>query len=90
MLAHKRGILDRLGSTFGGAPASDKAIFRLAERKMAAAARLSTIRATAEANTRAMLTQLITGLGFANVTVTFADPLATATVSTVPTGARDN
>lgn len=89
VIAHKRGVLDRLGSTFGGAPASDQAIFRLAETKLAAAARASSIRATAELNTRAMLTQLIIGLGYENVTVRFENPAAAAAATSVPS-AKDN
>ena len=90
VLAHRRGILDRIGSTFGGAPTSDRAIFRLAETKLAAAARASSIRVTAEANTRAMLAQLVTGLGFEHVTVRFADPVAAGIVPPVTSTPRDN
>ena len=90
VIDHKRGLLDRLGSTFGGAPTSDRAIFRLAETKLAAAARSSSIRGTAEANTRSMLVQLVTGLGFEHVTVRFADPVAVGAATPVTSTPRDN
>ena len=82
VLERRRGLLDRLGSTFGGAPASDQGIFRLAERKLQAAANASTVRTTAETNTRAMLAGLVTGLGFSHVQVVFADGTPTVRAAT--------
>jgi hypothetical protein len=73
MLEHNRGLLDRLGSAMGGAPASDKDLLRIAERKLEAAAQESGVLHQADENTKAMLTQLATGLGYKNVTVVFGD-----------------
>lgn len=84
VIERRRGMLDRLGSTFGGAPASDQAIFRLAERKLHAAAVASTVRTVAETNTRAMLSGLVTGLGFEHVRVVFVDAARPATSPSAP------
>jgi hypothetical protein len=69
-----RGAIDRLQSLFGDDPGDDSDLYRLAEDKLAAAARdNSGLLAQAERNTRRMLTELLRALGFTRVTVTFAD-----------------
>ena len=67
-----RGLIDRVGSVFQDSPTSERELLLLAERKLLAAARedRGTLRA-AETNTRQMLTGLLQGLGFTDVTVTF-------------------
>ena len=74
VVQHKRGLFDRLGSTFGGAPSTDRSIYQLAETKLQAAAAASDLVDRAEINTRQMLTALARGLGHESVTITFADP----------------
>ncbi len=74
VVSHKRGLFDRLGSTFGGSSSADQDAFRLAEKKLASAAKSSDLVARAELNTAAMVKQLAAGLGHPNVTVTFAAP----------------
>lgn len=68
-----RGLLDRVGEAFGGGGADDeRQLLRLAQRKLAEAARADPqILRTAETNTRSMLEGLLRGLGFTNVTVRF-------------------
>jgi Protein of unknown function (DUF4230) len=74
VVAHKRGLFDRLGSTFGGSSTADHEAFRLAEKKLASSARSSDLVARAETNTASMVKQLAAGLGHPNVTVRFAEP----------------
>jgi Protein of unknown function (DUF4230) len=73
IVRHDRGLFDRIGATFGDASQTDTAVFVLAESKLQKAATDSTLLAKAEANTAAMLRQLITGLGHSNVTIHFDD-----------------
>lgn len=88
VVQHKRGLLDRLGSAFGDAPAADQAVYRLAEDKLQAAAEASDLVSRAEANTRQMLTAFARGLGHENVTVVFVDPNATGATTTVSPAAE--
>jgi hypothetical protein len=74
VVQHKRGLLDRVGSAFGDAPAGENKAMRLAQTKLEKAARESTVLATAEANTTTMMTSLVRGLGYTNVRVEFVNP----------------
>jgi hypothetical protein len=69
----QRGLADRIGGVFGN-PANDQFLYQAAEDKLATAAAASQILELAKTNTRAMLTALLTSLGFENVTVTFVEP----------------
>lgn len=72
---HDRGILNDIGSVFGGG-SSERELYVLAERKLAAAARAdSGLLARAEANTRSLLESLLASLGFRRVTVRFESGL---------------
>lgn len=77
LVVHDRGLLDRLGSAIGKAPSGEQPMLRVAERKLVTAAKKSDVKRRAEANTRAMVTSLVHGLGTEQVTVVFADPPAT-------------
>jgi hypothetical protein len=69
-----RGAIDRLKALFGDPPALEPELYRLAEDKLAAAARGGTgLLARANRNTRAMLTGLLRSLGFTRVQITFAE-----------------
>jgi Protein of unknown function (DUF4230) len=71
----ERGLLDRVGSVFQDSPTSDRELFILAERKLAAAAHADPeLLRTAEENTRRMLEGMMKGLGFERVTVRFEAP----------------
>ena len=67
-----RGLLDRVGSLFSDSPTSDRPLYLAAQKKMAAAAAESDLRARAEHNTTRMLEGLLRSLGFTSVTVTFS------------------
>jgi hypothetical protein len=68
-----RGALDRIESLLGEG-GDDAELYRLAEARLAAAARDgSGLLARAERNTRAMLVALLRSLGFTQVDVRFAD-----------------
>jgi Protein of unknown function (DUF4230) len=69
----QRGLIDRLESLFEDNPTSERELYLLAERKLAAAARdpASGLIPAAGRNTREMLVRLLGGLGFERVTVRF-------------------
>jgi len=68
---HDRGVLNHIGSVFGGG-GSDRALYVLAERKLQGAARSdSGLLARARVNTTRLLQGLLTSLGFRRVTVRF-------------------
>jgi hypothetical protein len=69
-----RGVIDRLQALFGDDAGTDPQIYRLAEEKLAAAARGgSGLLQRAERNTRLMLTGLLRSLGFTHVEIRFAE-----------------
>jgi hypothetical protein len=68
----ERGLIDRIGSVFQDSPTSERELLLLAEKKLYAAAQEDrSVLKAAEGNTRAMLTNLMQGLGFTAVTVRF-------------------
>ena len=69
----ERGLIDRLGGVFEDDPTSERELYLLSERKLAAGARdpASGLVPSAERNTRAMLEGLMRGLGFERVDVRF-------------------
>ena len=70
-----RGLFDRVESVFEDSPTSDQELIALAQEKLeAAAAADRSLGTAAERNTRQMLEGLLTGLGFEEVTVRFAEP----------------
>ncbi|GLW55630.1 DUF4230 domain-containing protein [Kitasatospora phosalacinea] len=73
MYSHERGLFDRLGDLFSDSTAEDQhKVEMLAVEKIDKAAKDTELTATAETNTKAMLTGLLTSLGFTQVTVTVA------------------
>ncbi|WP_395366577.1 DUF4230 domain-containing protein [Streptomyces sp. YH02] len=71
-VSKQRGLLDRLGDLFSGNPASEQAVNVLAARRISDAARESDLASRAERNTTTMLRELLRGLGFERVTVSYA------------------
>lgn len=69
--SQQRGIFDRLGDFFSDNPGDQQQLHQLAAQKIQDAAKASQLDKRAEANTRSMLTQLLTSLGFTHVAVTF-------------------
>jgi len=70
-VSRNRGVLDRIGSAFSNNPSGERGLQIAAERKLAAAARETGLRARAETNTRVMLRQLLRGAGVDRVDVRF-------------------
>jgi Protein of unknown function (DUF4230) len=67
-----RGLLNRIGSLFGGGDSNQEELYRVGERKIGEAARANDeLRARAEANTRTMLTSLLRSLGFREASIRF-------------------
>ncbi|GAA3116035.1 DUF4230 domain-containing protein [Planomonospora alba] len=69
----QRGLFDRVGDLLSSSPADQRELYTLAEKKIAEAALASDLRDRADQNTKAMLTGMLTGLGFDKVTVEFSD-----------------
>nr|WP_202523529.1 DUF4230 domain-containing protein [Kitasatospora sp. SID7827] len=73
MYSQERGLFDRLGDLFSSSTSEDQhKVELLAVDKIDKAAKESGLTATAENNTKAMLTGLLGSLGFTQVTVTVA------------------
>lgn len=70
-VSKQRGLLDRLGDLFSDNPADERAVHRLAARRIGEAARESGLTARAEKNTTAMLEGLLRSLGFRTVSVVY-------------------
>ncbi|MFM8302881.1 MAG: DUF4230 domain-containing protein [Actinomycetota bacterium] len=71
-----RGIVNRVADVFTDSPTSERGLYLQAQRRLAAAARGSELRARAEANTERMLRGLLGRLGYETVTVAFTGPAA--------------
>jgi hypothetical protein len=70
-VSKQRGLLDRLGDLFSDNPNDERAVQRLAARRIGEAATESGLTARAERNTAAMLKGLLGSLGFEQVTVEY-------------------
>ncbi|MBT2232841.1 DUF4230 domain-containing protein [Nonomuraea sp. NEAU-A123] len=73
VFAQQRGLLDRVQGFLSSSPNDQRELYVLAETKIAEAAASSDLRARADTNTKAMLEGMLKSLGFAKVTVKFAD-----------------
>ena len=71
VVSRERGVLDRVGGVFSDSPTSERELYVRAEERMAEAARAGDLRRRTEDNTRAMLTGMLQGLGYRDVTVVF-------------------
>jgi len=69
--AEQQGLMNRIGNFFSGNPNSQQQVYILAEQKIAAAAKASALVTDAQRNTTAMLTSMLTSLGFQHITVTY-------------------
>lgn len=74
VFAEQRGLLNRINDLIKGDPNRQRQVYRLAEERIAAAARDSGLSARAEENTRKMLEGLLRSLGYERVTVTYTAP----------------
>jgi len=71
--SQERGLLDRIGSIFSDNPSNQQQLYVLGAEKIQAAAAESGLVERAETNTTAMLTGMLTSLGFKTITVDFQD-----------------
>ncbi|TKA08788.1 DUF4230 domain-containing protein [Actinacidiphila oryziradicis] len=72
VVSQQRGLFDRLSDFFSSIPGNEKQLNELAAQKIQNAAKATELGTRAEANTRTMLQQLLTSLGFTNVDVSFS------------------
>jgi hypothetical protein len=72
VFAQQQGLLNRIGNFFSSKPNNEQQVYIVAQEKIQAAARHSSLIAEAEKNTTAMLDRLMRSLGFQRVTVIFA------------------
>jgi hypothetical protein len=72
VVSQQRGLFDRLSDFFSSSPGNEKQLNELAAQKIQNAAKATELGTRAEANTRTMLQQLLTSLGFTNVDVSFS------------------
>jgi hypothetical protein len=87
VVSQSRGFFDRVGDFFGSDTGNMQQLNVLAAQKIQDAAKQTELAARAETNTRTMLQQLMTSLGFTTVNVTFGTPpKATATPSASGSG----
>jgi len=69
-----RGLITRIGDVFGDDTNNERDLYVVAAKKLAAAAKETSLATKAERNTTVMLEGLIGRLGFSDVTVRFAKP----------------
>jgi hypothetical protein len=74
--AEQQGLFNRIGNFFSGNPNDQQQVYILAQQKIDTAARQSPLVPEAEKNTQAMLTGMLTSLGFRHIIVTFGTPAA--------------
>jgi hypothetical protein len=84
VVSQSRGLFDRIGDFFGSDTGNMQQLNELAAQKIQTAAKQTELATRAETNTKSMLQQLLTSLGYTKVTVTFG-PTPTATPSTSAT-----
>ena len=83
--AEQQGLFNRIGNFFSGNPNSQQQVYILAQQKITTAAKQSPLVPEAEKNTQAMLTGMLTSLGFKHIIVTFG-PQAPAPTPTASRG----
>jgi Protein of unknown function (DUF4230) len=69
--SQERGLVDRVRAFFDAAPNQQAELYRVAERRIGEEAVKSPLAGRAEANTRAMLQDMLRTLGYQQVTITF-------------------
>jgi len=72
VFAQQQGLVNRLDNFFGGNPNSQQAVYILAQQHIKAAALRSPLLADARQNTQAMLTGMLSALGFRHIVVKWA------------------
>ncbi len=74
VFAKQRGIFDRFGDFFSSNPNQQQQLYVLASQKIQDAAKTGALAQRADTNTKLMLTNMLTALGYTHVTVTFGTP----------------
>jgi hypothetical protein len=72
VFAQQQGLINRVGDFFSGNPNSQQEVYILAQRRIQYAARSSALLADAQRNTSAMLTGMLTSLGFRHITIDYS------------------
>ena len=72
VFAQQQGLVNRLDNFFGGNPNSQQAVYILAQQHIKAAALRSPLLTDARQNTQAMLTGMLSALGFKHIVVKWA------------------
>jgi hypothetical protein len=72
VFAKQEGLVNRVGDFFSGNPNSQQEVYIVAQQRIEAAARTSTLRADAQRNTTAMLDSMLASLGYTHVTVDYS------------------
>jgi hypothetical protein len=72
VFAEQQGLINRVANFFSGNPNSQQEVYILAQHKIQYAARSSPLLADAQRNTTAMLTGMLTSLGFRHVTIDYS------------------
>lgn len=72
VFAQDQGIANKIGNLFNDDPNKQQQLYQDADQKIADAATSSGLLDRAETNTKAMLTSMLTQLGFDRVTITFS------------------
>ena len=72
VFAQQQGLINRVGDFFSGNPNSQQEVYILAQRRIQYAARSSALLADAQRNTTAMLTGMLTSLGFRHITINYS------------------
>jgi hypothetical protein len=72
VFARQRGLFNRFSDFFGSNPNQQQQLYTLAAQKIQDAAGASGLAQRADANTKQMMANMLQGLGFKHVTVTFA------------------
>jgi hypothetical protein len=72
VFAQQQGLINRVGDFFSGNPNSQQEVYILAQHRIQYAARSSALLADAQRNTTAMLTGMLTSLGFRHITIDYS------------------
>jgi hypothetical protein len=76
VLSRERGLVDRVGGLFTSDPTNDQPLYQLSDQALRDAATKTDLIERAKTNTTGMLTGMLRGLGYQNVTVKFVEPAA--------------
>ena len=72
VFAEQQGLVNRVAGFFSGNPNSQQEVYILAQRRIQYAAQSSSLLADAQRNTTAMLTGMLTSLGFRHITIDYS------------------